>query len=65
MKVRKPLRPVTTWSFQDSAGDRDLCCNCALRDMQGSCPRLSLKKLQRDRMVAVRCTFFSPNEETG
>lgn len=62
MRVRKPLRPVTTWSFKDSAGDRDLCSKCALKDLQGSCPRLNLKKVHRERMVAVRCAFFTTNE---
>lgn len=63
MKVRKPLRPVTTWSFKDSAGNRDLCVHCALLNEQDSCPRFSLKKIQRDRMVAVRCSFHSTNED--
>ena len=61
MKVRKPLRPGTTWAFKNSSEGRNLCETCALRDLQGSCPRLNLKKVQRDSLVAVRCTFYITN----
>jgi hypothetical protein len=63
MRVRRQIRPTTTWSFKDSAGNRDLCSECTLKDVINSCPRLNLSKVHQKRMVAVRCVFYTTTEE--